>query len=73
MSNPKIVGIGEIGLDYHYDNVDKNLQKKVFQKQIELAKKYNKTIVIHSRDAAQDTLDILKKSSITNNKVVMHC
>lgn len=73
MSNPKIVGIGEIGLDYHYDNVDKNLQRKVFQKQIELVKKYNKTIVIHSRDAAQDTLDILKKSSITNNKVVMHC
>ena len=72
-AHPKAVAIGEIGLDYHYDNVDKNLQKKVFQKQIELAKKYNKTIVIHSRDAAQDTLDILKKSSITNNKVVMHC
>jgi len=68
----KIVGIGEIGLDYHNgkDNADK--QKECFIEQIELAKKYHMPIVIHSRDAAEDTLKILKEH-LGDNLAVMHC
>ena len=57
----KVVGIGEIGLDYHYgkDNIDK--QKELFRKQLELAEKYNLPVVIHSRDATNDTINILKE------------
>ena len=72
ISNPKIVGIGEIGLDFHYDNINKELQKKYFIKQIELANENKKTIVVHSRDAALDTYDILKKY-LGDNKAVLHC
>lgn len=70
LSNKKIVGIGEIGLDYHYE-CDKEKQKYAFIKQIELARKHNLPIVIHSRDAAQDTLDIIKK--YPDIKIDMHC
>lgn len=72
LNNPKIVGIGEIGLDYHYNVENKHLQKEYFIKQIELAKKYNKTIVVHSRDAATDTYEILREN-LEKNKAVMHC
>ncbi len=72
LNNPKIVGIGEIGLDYHYTKENSELQKQVFIKQIELAKKYNKTIVVHSRDALEDTLSILKKEA-SSLKIVLHC
>jgi len=71
INNPKIVGIGEIGLDYYYVNDNKDLQKELFIKQIEIAKKNNKTIVIHSRESISDTLDVLKKYS--DMKIVMHC
>lgn len=67
-----IVGIGEIGLDYHYGD-DKELQKKYFIKQIELALKYNKPIVIHTRDAIQDTYDILKEYNAYKVPVYIHC
>ena len=70
---PKIVGIGEIGLDYHYGKDNKEEQKKWFEKQIELAQKLDKTIVIHSRDAAEDTYEILKNHHVEKNRVVMHC
>lgn len=59
--NKKIVGIGEIGLDYHYDNTDKEKQKYVFKRQLDIASRYNKPIVIHTRDAICDTYNILKK------------
>lgn len=72
MKHPKIVGIGEIGLDYHYTKEDEIKQKEIFIKQIRLAEKYNKTIVVHSRDAAMDTLEILKRE-VKNVKVVLHC
>ena len=72
ISNPKIVGIGEIGLDYYYDTVNKEKQMIVFKEQIKLANKYNKTIVIHSREAAMDTYNTLKENNI-NSKVVIHC
>ena len=59
-NNKSIVGIGECGLDYYWDDSKKELQKKVFKKQIELSQKYNLPLVIHSRDAIGDTLDVLK-------------
>ena len=71
LDNKKIVGIGEIGLDYHYGDLDKEKQKKAFIKQIELAIKYSLPIVIHSRDAAYDTVEIIKK--YPNLKIDMHC
>lgn len=72
LKDSKIVGIGEIGLDYHYgkDNIEK--QKEYFIKQIEIARKYNLPIVVHSRDAAQDTYNILKEYA-SDMKIVMHC
>ena len=60
-SNPKVVGIGEIGLDYHYGKEDIDLQKKLFRKQMEMAKKLSLPVVIHSRDATADTIEILKE------------
>ena len=72
INNPKIVGIGEIGLDYHYQDNDKEKQKEVFIKQIKLAKKYNKTIVVHSRDSINDTYQILKEYA-KDLKIVLHC
>ena len=57
----KVVGIGEIGLDYHYGKEDILLQQNLFRKQLEIAKKYHLPVVIHSRDATQDTIDILKE------------
>lgn len=72
LTNPKIVGIGEIGLDYYWDKDHESIQKEYFIRQIELAKKYKKAIVIHSRDAAEDTYEILKKH-LDGNKAIMHC
>ena len=60
--NKKVVAIGEIGLDYYYDNSPRDVQKEVFKRQIELAAKLKKNIVIHSRDAAKDSFDILKEA-----------
>lgn len=69
-NNKKVIAIGEIGLDYHWDKDNKEEQKQLFKKQIELAKELNLPIVIHSRDAFQDTFDILKESKY---KGVIHC
>lgn len=71
VNHPKVVGIGEIGLDYHYGKEDKELQIDYFKKQIEIARKNNKTVVIHSRDAALDTLEIIAENPDVN--YVMHC
>lgn len=65
INNPKVVGLGEMGLDYHYEGYNEELQKKVFRLQLELAKKYNKKVIIHSRDATKDTIDILKEYPVT--------
>ena len=73
LTHPKIVGIGEIGLDYHYGEEDKEKQKELFIKQINLANKYNKTIVIHSRDAKEDTYNIIEKYKNKETKCNMHC
>ncbi len=66
----KVVAIGEIGLDYHYEDTVKPVQKRVFEEQLALAERLNLPVVIHSRDAVQDTIDILKNA---NNRGVLHC
>ncbi len=71
-SNPKIIGIGEIGLDYYWDKSFKELQKEVFIKQIEFANQMNLPLNIHSREAHLDTLEILKKYN-KNSTAIMHC
>ena len=71
-SNTKIIGIGEIGLDYYWDKSFKELQKEVFIKQIEFANQMNLPLNIHSREAHLDTLEILKKYN-KNSTAIMHC
>ena len=66
----KIVGIGEIGLDYHYSTENKEKQKELFEKQLALAEKYNLPVVIHTREATNDTITILKKYKV---KGIIHC
>ncbi|MGI6607603.1 MAG: TatD family hydrolase [Erysipelotrichaceae bacterium] len=68
---PQIKAIGEIGLDYYYTREFADEQKELFIKQIEIANKYDKPIIIHSRSAAKDTYDTLKQYAKTN--VLMHC
>jgi len=70
----KVVAIGEIGLDYHYENYNKEKQKEVFEKQILLADKLSLPIVIHSRDAMSDTMEILKNNKDKLKKGgIFHC
>ncbi len=59
--NPKVLAVGEIGLDYYRDYVPKDVQQLVFRKQLDIAVKLNKPVVIHCRDAYKDTLDILEE------------
>lgn len=70
--NQKIVGIGEIGLDYYWDKSFNDLQKEVFIKQIKLANELNLPISIHDREAHKDTYDILKEYN-KNSQIIMHC
>lgn len=69
-SNNKIVAIGEIGLDYYYGRENKELQKELFIKQLNIAQDLKVPVVIHTRDAAEDTINILKKYNL---KGVIHC
>ena len=73
LNNEKIVGIGEIGLDYHYTKENIEKQKELFIKQIELANKYHKAIVVHSRDAKEDTYNIIEKHKNKETKCDIHC
>lgn len=70
-SNKKIAAIGEAGLDYHYENFDRDMQITVFRRQLNLANELHMPIIIHSRDATEDTLDILNE--IKPERAVMHC
>lgn len=69
----KVVAIGEIGLDYYWNKENKKLQQEVFVNQIELANELNLPIVIHTREAVMDTIDILKNRIECKNKGVFHC
>lgn len=68
----KICAIGEIGLDYYWNTDNKELQKKAFIEQIKIANKYNLPIIIHTREAVMDTLQILKENKVTKTGV-FHC
>ena len=70
-AHPKAVAIGEIGLDYHYEDTNKELQKKWFRRQLELAKELDMPVVIHDRESGGECIAILKEMGITNG--VMHC
>ncbi|MFD2115486.1 TatD family hydrolase [Paenibacillus yanchengensis] len=71
--HPKVVAIGEIGLDYHWDTSPKDLQQQRFREQIRLAKKIGKPIVIHNRDAHADVVQILREENAAEVGGVMHC
>ena len=70
LQREKVVGIGEIGLDYHYGSDNKEKQIELFRKQMEIAEKYKLPVVIHSRDATEDTINILKEYNVIGD---MHC
>lgn len=73
LKRPKAVAVGEIGLDYYWDEPDRTIQKECFSKQLQLAKKTGKPVIIHSRDAAKDTLDILTSEHGKDLRGVIHC
>ena len=69
-----VVAIGEIGLDFYYDNSPRDIQRKWFKAQLQLAKELGLPVVIHTRDAAKETYDILKEAAADGKlKVLMHC
>ena len=65
INDPKVVAIGEIGLDYYWTKETRDKQKELFEYQLALAERVNKPVIIHSREATQDTIDILKKYKVT--------
>lgn len=69
-SSKKVVAIGEIGLDYHYENFNRELQMEVFENQLILAQRLGLPVIIHSRDATEDCMKLLRKY---NPRGVMHC
>jgi TatD DNase family protein len=69
--HPKVLAIGEIGLDYHYDFSPRDVQRQVFERQLELAREARKPIVIHTREAWPDTLEILR--ALWQGEGIMHC
>ena len=74
LKEDKVVAIGEIGLDFYYDNSPRDIQRKWFKAQIELAKELDLPIVIHTRDAAQETFDILKEAAQDGKlRCLLHC
>ncbi|TGB00829.1 TatD family hydrolase [Halobacillus salinus] len=72
-SHPKVVAIGEMGLDYHWDKSPVEVQKEVFRKQIALAKKVNMPIIIHNREATEDIVEILREENAAEVGGIMHC
>ena len=71
--NPKIIGIGETGLDFYYNNSDKEKQIKSFKKHIEASIKTNSPLIVHSRNAEDETFEILNKYQGEKLKILMHC
>lgn len=72
-AHPKVVGIGETGLDYYWDKSPKNVQQELFRKQIHLAQKLNLPIIIHNREATGDVVRILREENAASVGGVMHC
>lgn len=71
--NKKAVAVGEIGLDYYWDEPERNVQQKWFERQLALAREVNKPVCIHSRDAANDTLSIMRNAHAEELGGVIHC
>ncbi|WP_047986274.1 TatD family hydrolase [Ornithinibacillus californiensis] len=71
--HPKVVAIGEMGLDYHWDKSPKDVQKEVFRKQLRLAKKVKMPIIIHNREATKDIIEILQEENASEVGGIMHC
>lgn len=72
-SHPKVVAIGETGLDYHWDKSSKTVQDEVFRKQIRLAKEVNMPIIIHNREATEDIIKVLQEEDAQQVGGIMHC
>ena len=72
-SHPKVAAIGEIGLEYHYEEPDREVQKHWFRRQIALAKEVGLPIIVHSRDAVQDTLNVIREEHAEQAGGVIHC
>lgn len=70
LNNDKVVAVGEIGLDYYWVKDNKEVQKELFEKMLNLAEKHNLPVIVHAREAIQDTYDILKKHNVIGS---MHC
>ena len=70
INKEKVIAIGERGLDYYYGKENKDIQIKLFEEQLKIAEKYNLPVIIHSREATQDTISILKKYKV---KGIIHC
>ncbi len=73
LTHPKIIAVGEIGLDYYWDKSYNELQKEVFERQIHIAKEFKNPVLVHDREAHHDTLEILKKTNARETGAVMHC
>lgn len=73
LKSPKIIAVGEIGLDYYWDKSQVELQKEIFEKQILIAKEAGKPVLVHDREAHLDSFEILKKTKANEVGVVMHC
>ncbi|XMB67588.1 TatD family hydrolase [Mycoplasmatota bacterium zrk1] len=73
IEHPKVLAVGECGLDYHWDTSPKEVQMKVFKRQIELAIKYNKPLIVHSRDSIKDTYEFLLEEGASEVGGIMHC
>jgi TatD DNase family protein len=70
-AHPKVVAIGETGLDYYYDNAPREVQRRVFRRQLELASRLDLPVIVHTRDADQDTMEIL--ADVAPRSGVVHC
>ena len=71
--SPKVVAIGETGLDFHYNFSEQSVQRRVFAAQLKIAAELNLPVIIHSREAFDDTMDILERHGAGVKKVVFHC
>lgn len=72
-NNKKVIAIGEIGLDYYYDNSDRETQRKWFREQIRLAKELDLPYIVHDRDAHEDVFKIMKEEHYSGTRGILHC